>query len=287
MSLMDGQQNGSPQSDEPTWHFEPGQTISPRNHDAPSAPLAQAPPQTQAEPIYAAPQPQSQPNPQPQQPQPVSVSAPEPAHQPVTQPAPVRDYAAQPEVTVSPAPAATAQPAPMPAFPTEPLPLGDNDEPDEQPMPERSVSWTASEFIAHSKTAGWHLLLVIGAAIIAAVVWFLTKDFISSLVIVVGGVAISFYGAHKPQQMQYQLSNHGLIIGRRQFVFSDFKAFSVIPEGAFSSIALIPTKRFAPLTTLYYDPQDEDSILDILGSFLPLQDRRTDAIDSLMRRIRF
>jgi hypothetical protein len=149
------------------------------------------------------------------------------------------------------------------------------------------IAWTASEFIAHEKTTGWHIGLVLIAFIIAAIAWFITKDVVTAVVIVVAGAVLSMYGGRRPNELQYQLDNHGLSIGQKHFDFSDFRAFSVIPEGPFASIALIPSKRFSPMTSLYFAPEDGDKILDILGMHLPHQERKADAVDTLMRRIRF
>ena len=46
-------------------------------------------------------------------------------------------------------------------------------------------------------------------------------------------------------------------------------------------------KRFAPLTTIYYDPQIEEKIFNILADQLPLEERQPDAVDRLMAKIRF
>jgi hypothetical protein len=61
----------------------------------------------------------------------------------------------------------------------------------------------------------------------------------------------------------------------------------VVPEGAFSSIVFMPLKRFAPLTTIYYAPEDESKIITILTDRLPFEERKAAAIDSLMKRVRF
>jgi hypothetical protein len=152
---------------------------------------------------------------------------------------------------------------------------------------EDSLTWTASEFIAHDKTASWHVGLIVVAVLAAIILWFIIRDLVTSIVVVAAGGILSLYGGRRPGELQYQLDNSGLIIGQKQFSFSDFRAFSVIPEGAFASIALLPTKRFAPMTTLYFAPEDGDKIIDILGNHLPEQPMKADAIDSLMRKIRF
>jgi hypothetical protein len=242
---MDGKQTSS---EEPTWQFKPGETISPRSQGADTpAPAAAAEPKSPAQ---------------------VGVPAAEPAAPPT--PVPQPEPAQQPE---------------LPAAETETVSEADFGPSDYDTSD--SLSWTASEFIAHHKTAGWHVGLIGAAVVIAAVLWLITKDWVTTGVVIFAGFILSLYGGRHPGELQYQLDNYGISIGQKHFNFSDFRAFSIMPEGAFASISLLPTKRFAPMTTLYFAPDDGDKIIDILGNHLPQQPMKPDAIDSLMRKIRF
>lgn len=153
--------------------------------------------------------------------------------------------------------------------------------------PDGVISWTASEFIAHEKSPGWYGMLAIATVIIAAIVYISTRDIISTVVVIIAAVAFAVIGGRKPRQLQYQLTNTGVIIGHKQLSYSAFKSFSVVPEGAFSSIVFRPLKRFAPLTTIYYAPDDEDRIVGLISDHLPFEEYKPDAVDNMMRRIRF
>lgn len=153
--------------------------------------------------------------------------------------------------------------------------------------PDGGITWTASEFIAHQKSSGWYGYLAGGAAVLTLIVWFLTRDFISSAVVVAAAAAFGFYAARKPRDVSYSLDGDGLTIANRSFPYQQFRSFSIIREGAFSSIAFVPLKRFAPLVSIYYDPADEQKIVDLLNSQLPLEHRQPDLIDQLMWRMRF
>jgi hypothetical protein len=234
-------------NEEPAWQFKPGETVSPRQQAAV--------PETAQ--VAAA--------------QPAAVVASEsPAPQPV-------QTTQESLATVAAAAPSIADPAAAPA----------TDGPAPSQMEGSYISWTASEFIAHEKSTGWHVGLVAIAVLIAVLAWFIFKDIVTALVIIFAGVALSYFGARRPNQLQYQLGDQGLQIGNKYYAFGDFRSFSVIPEGAIASIALTPSRRFAPLVTLYFDPQDGDKIVGILGDHLPHQERKADAIDGLMRRIRF
>jgi hypothetical protein len=151
----------------------------------------------------------------------------------------------------------------------------------------KEVIWTASEFVAHDKSAGWYIMLLLAAGLISAVIYLLTKDKISVAVVIVAALLLAYYGSHKPRELEYRLTYKGLNIDKKYYNFDDFRSFSVIQEGAFNSILLLPLKRFAPMLSIYYDPADEEKILEVLKSSLPYQERKRDTVDALMHRIRF
>lgn len=153
--------------------------------------------------------------------------------------------------------------------------------------PDEVVRWTASEFIAHHKTGGWYALLLLGTVVISVLAWLVTRDVVSTAVVLLAGGVLATYAARPPRQLTYQLDPSGLSIGQRHYNFNEFKSFSVIQEGAFTSVMFTPLKRFGTFTSIYYDPQDEARILDMVSQRLPHEERQPDMVDRLMRRIRF
>ena len=167
-----------------------------------------------------------------------------------------------------------------------------NDEEQMEPYVEQTgviepISWTASEFIAHDKAPGWYGMLAVTTAVICALAYLLTRDLITITMIIIGAVLFGVYAGRQPRQLPYRLTYHGLKIGQRFYPMENFRSFAVVPEGAFSSIVLMPLRRFAPMTTIYFAPDDEDRIVDLLAQQLPYAEHRHDAIDRLMRHIRF
>ena len=214
------------------------------------------------------------------------------------QDAPEGQWQFKPGDTIAPGQPAVPAPESIPAPPPQPaetpaVPPADPASPEREVAEPRTVSdgasitWTASEFIAHSKTAGWYIMLTVAAVILAAADWLLTKDLVSSIIILFAALLLGVYAAHKPRQLQYQLDDMGLTIGDKRFTYDQFQSFAIVPEGAFSSIVFMPLKRFAPFTTIYYDPADEEKIITLLADRLPMEAREHDAIDRFMRRIRY
>jgi hypothetical protein len=163
-------------------------------------------------------------------------------------------------------------PASKPAFPTHPV---------------VTVSWSASEYVAHDKNMGWYALVVLGSGVVAAVVYLITRDVISTSVMVILGITFAAFGARKPQVLEYAVDGAGIRIGPRHYPYSKFKTFSIIEEDAVRSILLMPLQRFNLPVAIYYNPEEEEKIIQALGVYLPHEDRQAGPIDSLMRKIHF
>ena len=166
-------------------------------------------------------------------------------------------------------------------------PEGAQSQPSLAPDSSESVSWTASEFIAHHKSAGWYLLVILGGAALTALVFLLTRDTISAIMIAVVAITAAALGARKPRVLNYSVDNRGITIGNKGYPYDLFKSFAIVDEESITSIYLVPLKRFMPAISIYYEPKDEERIVDVVGSYLPEEHHERDMIDKLMRKIRF
>jgi hypothetical protein len=151
----------------------------------------------------------------------------------------------------------------------------------------QAVSWTASEFIVHQKNAGWYMLLVAAAVVLAAVIYLLTRDVVSTGMVGVVLVVLLLLASRQPRTLSYRLDGYGVHVGSKSYPYDSFKSFSVVDEGALNSITLLPLKRFMPPISMYYDPQDEAKISQVLSDYLPFVEGHKDVVDQFMRRIRF
>ena len=252
--------------------MQPGQIISPRDPSTPDrpgngdtlagnpAPVEATPPATPA-PVQATPPPSAPsvppvPTPSPQPTQPTSGA-------PIAAPAATTNWQFNPEQS-SATPTVTER----------------------APLPE-SIDWTASEFVAHDKSAVWYISVVMGGLLFAALDYILTKDVFSTAIIVVAAIAFTAYAARKPQMQQYRLSRQGIQVGHRLYGFQEYKSFSVAEEGGTASAVFMPLKRFMPPLTIYLTSDIEDQVVDFLSAFMPFEQHKADAVDSLLKRMRF
>lgn len=166
--------------------------------------------------------------------------------------------------------------------------------PQAQPQPEvknrpsaETVQWQASEFVDHEKDNNWFVLLGVATVVACGLVYLLSKSIFSVVVVLFAAAAFGVTAKQKPRTMQYSLLPNEVKIGERRYKYDDFRSFSLMREGALWSIILQPTKRFMPLLTIYFDPNDGEKIFDILAAQMPHEERKLDAVDQFMRRIRF
>lgn len=149
------------------------------------------------------------------------------------------------------------------------------------------IEWTASEYISHEKSAGWHGMLFAAAGVLITVVFIVSRDILSTIVIALSAVAMSVYAKKKPEQKSYLLDSQGITIDGTLYPFANFKSFSIVEEGSINSVWLKPLQRLVPTTVIYFPPDQEEKIEDLLSYYLPFEQKSMDAIDRMTRRIRF
>lgn len=149
------------------------------------------------------------------------------------------------------------------------------------------VHWEASEFVDHQKSTGWFLVLGLGALIGCVLIYFITRSILSTTVAVLAVLAFGMIARQKPRTLVYALYGKSIKIGEKSYSYNDFRSFSVSNEGGLPSVSLQPIKRFMPILTIFFPPEDGEKIFDTLASRMPHEQRKDDAVERLMRKIRF
>lgn len=155
---------------------------------------------------------------------------------------------------------------------------------DTQPL--EAIEWEASEYIDHDRDTLWFVGFIAITVVLILFSLFLAKNYFFTVLVIVMAVALLIYTKRPPQVVHYSLNEDGLMIGQKFYSFDSFRAFGILEDGALFSVRLLPVARFGQETTVYFSEEQGEKIVDILGSYLPMEELHLDLIDRLLRRLR-
>ncbi len=150
-----------------------------------------------------------------------------------------------------------------------------------------AISWEASESVHHEKDAIWFVGVLIVTALFSLLSIFVLKSWTFSILIVVMAVALIVFAKRPPRVMQYQMTQQGIDVNGRHHSFHEFRGFGVIQDGSFHYVSLLPIKSFMPAMDVYFPEEYGESIVDMLGSQMPMQTIKPDLLDAVTRQLRF
>jgi hypothetical protein len=150
------------------------------------------------------------------------------------------------------------------------------------------LDWTASAAVTTGrKSKAWYMGLIVCAVLVSVIVYFITKDVVSGVAIIIAALSFGAISTRRPRDLHYALDRTGITIGQKHFTFEQFRSFSIIDEGGYTSIGLMPLKRFTPLIAIAYDPSLHDNIVNALSAHLPLEEYKKDALDHITSGFKF
>ena len=155
------------------------------------------------------------------------------------------------------------------------------------PAHEVLATWSASEFVSHDKTAKWYTTLGLGAAGLSVFIFLLTRQILSVVVIIVLALLFAVYASAKPRTLEYALTTSGLQIGDKYYPFNAIKSYSVIEEEGMPYIQLLMQKRFSVPIVVYVATEQVTQLAEMVGDFVPYDQKKRDIADKISSRIRF
>ena len=151
------------------------------------------------------------------------------------------------------------------------------------------AEWSAQEFIEQQKGPKWYVLLALGSIVGSLVLFLVTKEAMSVVVTLLLALAVGVFGSAKPKIVKYTIDSLGVAIDNKHYNFSEFKSFSIINgvNANIPYIQLIPQKRLMLPLTIFIDPKHSDEIAEIIGQFVPYDQKQPDLADKISSRFRF
>ena len=156
------------------------------------------------------------------------------------------------------------------------------------------VSWTASESVAQQRSGRWYAIVSIVFVVLLAtdilLFIFHVVDIVALIsfgaLIVVMFIALLISTKLPGRELTYVLSADGIAINGQQHHFDEFRAFGVRQHGGLWQLVLIPVKRFGLEVVAFIDEQHGERIVDLLASFLPMEEVPENGIDKLIEKFK-
>ena len=149
----------------------------------------------------------------------------------------------------------------------------------------QDVSWEAEDYIQYDRNIWWYIgLFIVGIGLCVLSYFLQWYSFIAHIIICV--FAILVMAIRPPRKIKYSLNKDGLTEGNRLHKYEDFRAFGILKEGSHFSAVLIPKKRFSLQVKVYFPDNSGETIVDILGNRLPMEEVKPDFLDKIVNILR-
>lgn len=148
-----------------------------------------------------------------------------------------------------------------------------------------AIAWTSPA--GQEKSFAWHVLAIIGVVALSVVLYFLNRDVVTSILVMIALVGLVIFIGRSHKSQQYRLDELGFQAGGKYYNFAEMRSFSVYESSQSTIISLVPLKRFTPMIAMEVPSSAADSVIDRISAALPYEERDPDWAESLSRKMRF
>ncbi len=148
------------------------------------------------------------------------------------------------------------------------------------------MRWSAPEFVQTHKPIGWYIGFGLFFVALIAIALF-TKQYLTVGLFVVMAVAVFIYANRPPRILQYQVSNYGVYVGDKQYLFDSLDVYYETSDYGQTVLELVPNTRFGTLVSLPPAEHQLEQLEQTLGQMLPKVENRDNFVDLLFRKLRF
>ena len=147
-------------------------------------------------------------------------------------------------------------------------------------------AWDAPEGVQSQNSTMWYIIFGLITIGLMALSIFALKSLTFAVLIPVMAVALVLQQSRPVKIINYAISPKGIYVADKLYDFSEFRAFGLLNDRGQHSAILLPVKRFSPGLTIYFSDNEGETIVDMLGARLPMQEVKPDALEKLLRLIK-
>jgi len=146
----------------------------------------------------------------------------------------------------------------------EPEDFADNEPGEKTVVDPNTLQWSAAEFTFREKTNDWYWT-VGGATVALIILSYFIDNFLFAIISIIGGFSVALLGAKKPSTLNFKITEKGVQIENKMFLFSDMESFCINEELAYEP-RLFTKMKAGFLHVITYPIHKED--IEIIKEFL-------------------
>ena len=148
------------------------------------------------------------------------------------------------------------------------------------------IQWQAPEYIEHPRSTMWFVGFWLIVVLLMGAAFFVVRSWSFAILVPAMAAALMIYSHRPPRTLNYVLSGKGLYINDLLHPIQEFRTFGVQQEETLPALMLIPVKRFRPGMTVYFPQELGESIVELLGGYMPMKELKPDVFDRITRKLR-
>ena len=153
-------------------------------------------------------------------------------------------------------------------------------------LPEtQPIQWQAPEYSQERRSPWWFIAFWLVTALLMFFAAFVVKSWSFAILVPAMAAALMIYSHRPPHILSYVLSSKGIYINEKLHPMGEFRSFGIIKDETIPSLMLIPVKRFRPGLTVHFPAEIGETIVDLLGSRIPMQELKIDVLDQITRKL--
>ena len=128
--------------------------------------------------------------------------------------------------------------------------------------------WTIQEYDQHDRNLSWHVFMIT-AGIGLVLYGLLSNNFLFSLIIILFAIIMFLQSYQAPPQVQFAITNTGLVIGGRFYSYSEFENFYIVYTPPNVKTLFLDTKSpFRPMIRIPLLDENPVEVRHTLREFL-------------------
>lgn len=150
-----------------------------------------------------------------------------------------------------------------------------------------TIKWQAREFEYYSKDISWFMVSGL-ITLLLLIVAFFTKNFLLSILVILGYFTIIAYATKKPRKINFAITPRGVSINKTVYDFENLSSFWISYDPPQTNeLSLRSRKKLMPYVKIPLANQNPVAIRAVLIQYIPEKKHKESSIDNLAKSLRF